>query len=76
MSEFDRENDIVFQMVHENRRRSGITVQTGIVVPREDAERFCAWEARQKTRRTPWQETAFLAVAMVATAALVLGALL
>lgn len=38
MSEFDRDNEPVFKMVHENRRRSGITQPTELIlVPKQQA---------------------------------------
>lgn len=32
MSEFDKDNEPVFQMVHENRHRSGITQSTELIL--------------------------------------------
>lgn len=48
MSEFDRQNEDVFQIVHDNPRRRGVIRTVGYIVSREQAERFAAFEAAQK----------------------------
>lgn len=50
MSEFDRENEDVFQIVHDNPRRRGVIRDVGYIVNRDAAERFAAYEAAQKRR--------------------------
>ncbi|MGM9627285.1 MAG: hypothetical protein ACI3V4_04230 [Faecousia sp.] len=54
MSEFDRENEDVFQIVHDNPRRRGVIRDVGYIVNRDVAERFAAYEAAQKRRGGDW----------------------
>lgn len=48
MSQFDRENQELFQMVGENHRRSGLTKVVGYIVPADQAQKFAAYEAKHK----------------------------
>ena len=50
MSEFERENEEVFQIVRDNPRRRGVIRDVGYIVSRDAAERFTAYEAAQKRR--------------------------
>ena len=47
MSEFDRENEDVFQIVHDNPRRRGIIRDVGYIVPMKQAQSYAAYEAAQ-----------------------------
>lgn len=66
MSEFDRENEDVFQIVHDNPRRRGVIRDVGIIVNRDTAERFAAYEAARKRRGGDWQNIGFLVLATLA----------
>lgn len=48
MSQFDRENQELFQMVGENHRRSGLTKVVGYIVPADQAQKYAAYEAKHK----------------------------
>ena len=50
MSEFDRENEDVFQIVRDNPRRRGVTRDVGYIINQEQAQRFASYEAAQKRR--------------------------
>lgn len=54
MSEFERENEDVFQIVRDNPRRRGVIRDVGYIVNRDAAERFAAYEAAQKRRGGMW----------------------
>lgn len=54
MSEFERENEQVFQIVRDNPRRLGVIRDVGYIVSRDVAERFAAYEAAQKRRGGIW----------------------
>ena len=47
MSEFDRENEDVFALVRENRRRSDLAPVIGYIVPMKQAQSYAAYEAAQ-----------------------------
>lgn len=47
MSEFDRENEDVFSLVRENRRRSDLAPVIGYFVPMKQAQSYAAYEAAQ-----------------------------
>lgn len=47
MSEFDRENEDVFALVRENRRRSDLAPVIGYIVPMKQARSYAAYEAAQ-----------------------------
>ena len=50
MSEFDRENEDVFSLVRENRRRSDLAPVIGYIVPQKEAlEMAVEGAARSKT---------------------------
>lgn len=48
MSDFDRENEEVFTIVHNNPYRTGVKQTVGYIVPAEQAERLAAQEAVEK----------------------------
>lgn len=48
MSEFDRQDLELMQMVGENHRRSSMTKVVGYIVPADQARRFAAYEAAKK----------------------------
>jgi len=53
MSEFDRENEEVFSMVHNNPYRAGVKRMVGYIIPAEQAQRLAVMEAcesRDSTR--------------------------
>lgn len=53
MSEFEREDQEVFSLVRQNRRRSGITETVGYIVPEKDVREFVAYRAgRQRGGET------------------------
>lgn len=54
MSEFDRQNEDVFQIVHDNPRRRGVIRDVGYIINQEQAQRFSAYEAAQKRRGGMW----------------------
>lgn len=45
MDEFDREDQEVFDLVRENRRRIGLTETVGYIVPEKDVREFAAYRA-------------------------------
>lgn len=47
MSEFGRENEDVFSLVRENRRRSDLAPVIGYIVPMKQAQSYAAYEAAQ-----------------------------
>ncbi len=47
MSDFDRQNEEVFSILHENHARQGVTRTVGYIVSQEQAERLSVLEARQ-----------------------------
>lgn len=47
MSEFDKENEDVFSLVRENRRRSDLAPVIGYIVPMKQAHSYAAYEAAQ-----------------------------
>lgn len=47
MSEFDRQNEDVFALVRENRRRSDLAPVIGYIVPMKQAQSYAAYEAAQ-----------------------------
>ena len=50
MSEFERENEQVFQIVRDNPRRRGVIREVGYIIDQEQARRLAAYEAAQKRR--------------------------
>lgn len=48
MSEFEKQDRELIQMVGENHRRSGMTKVVGYIVPADQAQRFAAYEATKK----------------------------
>lgn len=48
MSEFEKQDRELIQMVGENHRRSGMTKVVGYIVPADQARRFAAYEAAKK----------------------------
>lgn len=48
MSEFERQDQEVFSLVRENRRRSGITETVGYFVPEKDARDFAIYRAGKR----------------------------
>lgn len=63
MSEFDKENEDVFQIVHNNPRRRGVIQDAGYIVNRDVAERFAAYEAAQKRQNSDWRGPVMLIIA-------------
>lgn len=47
MSAFDRQNEDVFALVRENRRRSDLAPVIGYIVPMKQAQSYAAYEAAQ-----------------------------
>lgn len=47
MSQFDRENNEAFALVHENHRRSRICPTIGVIVPVEEAKKIAVQNARE-----------------------------
>lgn len=45
MSEFDRENEDVFSLVRENRRRSNLAPVIGYIVPQKEAQEMAVERA-------------------------------
>lgn len=72
MSDFDKENEDVFLIVHDNPRRRGVIQDVGIIVNRDAAERFAAYEAAQKRRDGDWRSVGFM---ILAAAAVIVAAL-
>lgn len=72
MSEFDRMDQDCIDMVHNNPRRRGVIRDAMILVPKKDAERFCAWEARGRSSGS-WRDAAYLTVAALSILLAVLG---
>lgn len=75
MSEFDKENEDVFQIVHDNPRRRGVIQDVGIIVNRDAAERFAAYEAAQKRLGGDWRSIRFLVLATLAVIVATVAAL-
>ena len=48
MSEFEKQDRELIQMVGENHRRSSMTKVVGYIVPADQAQRFAAYEAAKK----------------------------
>lgn len=65
MSEFDRQNEDVFQIVHNNPRRRGVSRTIGYIVPQEQAEQFAAFEAIQQRSVRYGHITMFMALIVV-----------
>lgn len=68
MSEFDRENQEVFSMVHNNPRRSEILRDVGVIVPMQKARDFAAYEAASKNDGIGFIIGACAAIALVLAA--------
>ena len=66
MSEFDRQDLELIQMVGENHRRSGMTKVVGYIVPADQARRFAAYEAAKK-RETGVSGLLFPVLGLLAT---------
>lgn len=66
MSEFDRQDLELMQMVGENHRRSSMTKVVGYIVPADQARRFAAYEAAKK-RETGVSGLLFPALGLLAT---------
>ena len=64
MSEFDRENEDVFQIVHGNPRRRGVIRDVGYIINQEQAQRFSAYEAAQKRRGADSREFGIFAISL------------
>lgn len=47
MSEFDKQNEEVFAMVHNNPYRTGVKQMVGYIVPAEQAEQLAVLEASE-----------------------------
>ncbi len=47
MSDFDRQNEEVFSILHENHARQGVTTTVGYIVSQEQAERLSVLEAQR-----------------------------
>ena len=45
MSEFDRENEPIFQEIHRNHRRSSATQVVGYIVPQKEAQEIAVERA-------------------------------
>lgn len=45
MSEFDRENEPIFQEIHRNHRRSNATQVVGYIVPQKEAQEMAVERA-------------------------------
>lgn len=66
MSEFDMQNQDVFQIVHDNPRRRGVIRDIGVIVPNEQAQRFAVYEASQ-SRGGDWKSMAAMVAALFVT---------
>lgn len=75
MSEFDRENEDVFAIVHDNPRRRGVVREVGIIVPVEEARRYAAYQAGRKSGGQ-WQGAAFMVIAVLAVIGMTVAALI
>lgn len=65
MSEFDKQNEDVFQIVHDNPRRRGVTRTVGFIVNQKQAEQFAAFEAIQQRNVRYGHITMFMALIIV-----------
>lgn len=75
MSEFDKQDQDVFQIVHDNPRRRGVIRDVGYIVNQDVAEQFAAYEASRKRRGPGFQTAACMVLAallMVAVAVMTL----
>ena len=66
MSEFDRENEDVFSLVRENRRRSDLAPVIGYIVPMKQAQSYAAYEAAQARNGSGIGSLILAAVGMLA----------
>lgn len=66
MSEFEKQDRELIQMVGENHRRSSMTKVVGYIVPADQAQRFAAYEAAKK-RETGVSGLLFPALGLLAT---------
>lgn len=48
MSQFDRENQELFQMVRNNHHRAGTTTTVGIIVPIDQARSYAEFEVSRR----------------------------
>lgn len=77
MSEKELDNvEAFFPIVHNNPRRRGVIREAGILVSRDAACRFLAWEASQKRRpKADWQAAAALVIAVIAVIGMTVAAI-
>lgn len=77
MSEFDRENEDVFQIVHDNPRRRGVIRDVGYIINQEQAKRFSAYEASQNRKGGMWfKDIAFMCLAAFAVICITIAGLI
>ena len=65
MSDFDRENEDVFQIVHDNPRRRGVTRNVGYIINTEQAQRFAVYEAEKKRGGMRIRDIALMCIAVM-----------
>lgn len=69
MSEFDRQNEDVFSLVRENRRRSDLAPVIGYIVPMKQAQSYAAYEEAQARNREGLAGVLLLSASLLALAA-------
>lgn len=74
MSEFDKQNEDVFQIVKNNPRRRDVIQPAGYIISQEQAERFAVYEALQQRR--PQRRTITAVLALIAVIGMIMGTLI
>ena len=64
MSQFDRENNELFQMVRNNHHRQSTTTTVGIVVPMAQAQAFVEFQAAKRHSVADGKTIAFCAACL------------
>ena len=76
MSEFERENEEVFQIVHGNPRRRGVIRDVGYIINGEQAQRFAAYEAANKRGGMWFKDIALMCLAVLAVICITVATLI
>lgn len=74
MSEFDRQDQECFTMVHGNPRRRGVIRTVGYIVPEQEARQLAYTQARSQ-RSSGWAGLVMMAVVTLAVIAVTVAAM-
>lgn len=76
MSEFEKQNVDLFNMVHRNHHRSGLSRPVGIIVPIDEARKMAEMRAAQSRKKPSFGEFLFGATFVLGIIATTLAAAL